>query len=302
MRVVVALGGNALSRRGGGVTVEGMRETALAAASEIAAAFPDDGLVITHGNGPQVGLLALQSEALRGSPPTPLDVLGAESEGMIGSLLEEALSRVMPRRQTAVLLTQVVVDRDDPSFARPTKPIGPIYPEEVGRRLAAERGWTLGADRDGVRRLVASPEPRAVRATHAIRALLEAGTVVVAAGGGGVPVVAAGAGVRGVPAVIDKDLTAALLATEIGADLLVILTDVPGVYASWPSRADLLARLTPASHPALRERGYAPGSMGPKIEAACRFVERTGRPAVIGALGELVAIVRGDAGTRVERE
>lgn len=299
MRLVVALGGNALSRRGEPFDVEAMRRRVGDAADELARAAGHAELAVTHGNGPQVGFLALQAEAVPGAAPTPLDVLGAESEGMIGFVLEEALASRLPGREIAALLTQVEVDPADPAFARPDKPIGPVYPRAEGARLAAARGWTMTEDRGGLRRVVASPSPLAVRELRTIARLVEAGVVVVCAGGGGVPVVTKDGVVRGVPAVVDKDLTAALLAQGLGADRLVLLTDVDAVYADWPAAREPIGR---ASAGELRARAFPAGSMGPKVEAACRFAEATGRPASIGALGALDAILEGRAGTCVVGE
>jgi carbamate kinase len=258
-------------------------------------------VVVTHGNGPQVGLLALQAEAYRDVAPYPLDVLGAESEGMIGYLLEQELMNALPGRPVATLLTQVSVDAADPAFTRPSKPIGPVYDEPAGRRLAAERGWAVAPDGDGVRRVVASPEPRAILELSTIRLLVAGGVLVVCAGGGGVPVtVAAHGAVHGVEAVVDKDRAAALLAERLDADALLLLTDVPGVVAGWGTAAAVeLDRVTPAQ---LRDMTFAAGSMGPKVEAACRFAERTGRLAAIGALDDAEAILAGRAGTQVRVE
>jgi carbamate kinase len=255
-------------------------------------------IVVTHGNGPQVGLLALQSEAYHGVRPYPLDVLDAESEGMIGYLLEEELRNVLPGREVATLLTQVVVDPADPAFAHPTKPIGPVYEASTAQRLAAERGWTVGLDGADWRRLVPAPAPRLIIELAAIRLLVEAGVLVICVGGGGIPVVQDRAGgLRGVEAVIDKDLASALLATQLGADRLLLLTDVPYVERDWRTpTARPIQRATPAD---LRALTFAAGSMGPKVEAACRFVEATGRVAAIGALTEADAVLRGAAGTQV---
>ncbi len=290
MRVVVALGGNALCRRGEPISTEVMRLRVAEAASELARVCARDELVVTHGNGPQVGLLAMQTEV--GGYPAPLDVLGAASEGMIGFLVEEALAGRMEKREVVALLTQVVVDRDDPAFARPEKPVGPFYNEPDARRLAAARGWTIGPDGAGFRRLVASPEPRAIRELAAIERLVEAGAVVVCAGGGGIPVLVDEVGVRGIPAVVDKDLTASLLARSLDADALVLLTDVDGVFDPWPGGRPMRN----ATAAEMRARRFAPGSMQPKVDAACRFVESAKRPAFIGRLGareDLLARRRG---------
>jgi len=294
VRVVVALGGNALCRRGECVEPEVMRARLAEASRELAAVASRHELVVTHGNGPQVGLLALQAEAH--GDALALDLLGAESEGMIGFLIEEALASRLPGSDVAVLLTQVVVDAADPAFGQPDKPIGPVYDAEKGAALAKARGWTMVREPDGLRRVVASPKPRGVRELGAIRKLVEAGVIVVCAGGGGVPVVVGEHGVHGVPAVVDKDLTTALIAEGLGADALVLLTDVPNVFLDWPANHAPVARTTPD---AIRRVKFARGSMGPKVEAACRFAAATGKPARIGALGQLEAVLEGHAGTTI---
>lgn len=240
--VVVALGGNALLRRGEPAEAARQQANVAAAAHAIAALDAGNRLVITHGNGPQVGLLALQAEAYPDVPAYPLDVLGAESEGMIGYLLDQALvNELPPGRRVATLLTQTVVAADDPAFTSPSKPIGPVYDPAAGEVLARERGWQVRPDGDRVRRVVPSPEPVDIVEIETIRLLLEAGVLVVCTGGGGIPVVSRpGAGLAGVEAVIDKDLAAALLAERLRADFLLMLTDVPVVEAEWG---------TPAAHP-----------------------------------------------------
>ena len=254
-------------------------------------------VVITHGNGPQIGLLALQAAAYRDVRPYPLDVLGAESEGMIGFLIEEALASELPGREIATLITQVEVDAADPAFANPTKPIGPVYAEAEARRLAAQTSWTLVADGRGYRRAVPSPAPKRIREINVIKLLVESGIVLVCAGGGGIPVIASDGGLHGVEAVIDKDHSAALLAEEIRADALLLLTDVSAVWTRWPmSEGRPIGHTTPAE---LRSFSFAPGSIGPKVEAACRFVERTGGTAGIGAIEQAEAILDGAAGTIV---
>lgn len=299
MRLVVALGGNALLRRGERADVDAQRGRLRGAVSALADLAHRHDLVVTHGNGPQVGLLALQAEAYPGGPAVPLDVLGAESEGMIGYLLEQELRNALPGREVATLLTQVVVDADDAAFRNPTKPIGPVYPPEEGERLGRERGWSMVRDAGGLRRVVASPVPRRILELEAIRRLRSDRRIVVCAGGGGIPVVVGGDGVmRGVEAVVDKDHSAALLAEGVGADGLVLLTDVAGVYEDFGTPRQRLIRSGTAEH--LKGRSFAPGSMGPKVTAACRFVERTGGWAAIGALEEAAAIVSGAAGTLIE--
>ena len=298
MRVVVALGGNALLRRGQPMTAENQRANVRTAAEALAPIARGNELVISHGNGPQVGLLALQGEAYHEVEQYPLDVLGAEAEGMIGYLLEQELVNALGDARVATLLTQVVVDADDPAFAHPTKPIGPTFDPAVAARLAAERGWALAPDRDGSRRVVASPEPRSIVELPTIRLLVEAGVIVVCVGGGGIPVLLDDHGrLRGAEAVIDKDLAAALLAQRLGADALLLLTDVAAVEVGWGTPgASPLGETTSTE---LRAIDFEPGSIGPKVEAACRFAEATGAVAGIGALADAGAILHGERGTRV---
>jgi carbamate kinase len=300
MRVVLALGGNALLRRNEPPEAEVQRANVLTAvARSVAPIAREHSVVITHGNGPQIGLLALQMAAFTQVKPYPLDVLGAESEGMIGYLIEQALAAELPGCEVATLLTQVEVDPTDPAFAKPTKPIGPVYGEAEAQALAARHGFRFARDGGGFRRVVASPLPRRIRELDAIRLLVGAGVIVICAGGGGIPVVrTAGSGLRGVEAVIDKDRSAALLAAELDADALLLLTDVAEVWTSWPRTADSrpLARATTQE---LRSYEFAAGSMGPKVEAACWFAEHTGRIAAIGAMEQAPAILAGRAGTRV---
>jgi carbamate kinase len=299
MRVVVALGGNALMQRGEPLEASIQREHVAEAARSIAALARHHSLILTHGNGPQVGLLALQSESYRAVRPYPLDVLVAESEGMIGYLLEQALQNELSGRQVATLLTEVEVDRDDPAFARPTKPVGPVYTEGEAHWLATEHGWQVARDGGGYRRVVASPEPRQIVEIDAIRRLAAAGAIVICAGGGGIPVVVDPASGRrhGIEAVIDKDLSAALLAIQVEADFLVLLTDVGAVEEGWGGPGARPIRwATPAR---LRTLSFAPGSMAPKIEAACRFVEATGCRAGIGSLALASEILAGRSGTSI---
>jgi carbamate kinase len=295
-RIVAALGGNALLRRGEPLEADLQRANVKRAAAALAAAANDHQLVVTHGNGPQIGLLALQAAALAGVEPYPLDVLGAETEGMIGYLLEQEFRNALPGRDVATLLTQVVVDPADSAFAFPAKPIGPVYTEEEARRLAAAHGWTIAPDGTGFRRVVASPEPLRILELTTIRLLIDAGALVICTGGGGIPVSIADDVLRGVEAVIDKDLAAARLAEDIGAELLVLLTDVPGVLRDLNRSDSVLAHAQPAD---LRSMRLPAGSMGPKAEAACRFVERTGGRAAIGALEDAEALVKGTAGTQI---
>ncbi|HVW47563.1 MAG TPA: carbamate kinase [Solirubrobacterales bacterium] len=300
MRILVALGGNALLRRGEPADAATQRRNVESAAAGLATLAADHDLVLTHGNGPQVGLLALQSESYRDVAPYPLDVLGAESEGMVGHLLELALRNHLPDREIATVLTETLVDRDDPAFADPSKPIGPVYTAAEAARLRTGRGWVMGRDGNGSRRLVPSPEPRAICELRPLRLLVDAGVLVICAGGGGIPVTMDADGrLQGVEGVVDKDLTAALLARRLDADLLLMLTDVDAVYLGWGTADEHPLREAEADQ--LREMGFASGSMGPKVEAACRFVEATGATAAIGALADAPAIVAGTAGTRVVR-
>jgi carbamate kinase len=294
---VVALGGNALLPRGERPEAAAQLRAARTAAQTLAPAAARLRLVVTHGNGPQVGLLALMSDAYEGVAPYPLDVLDAESEGQIGYVIELELDNAIGSADTVALITRVEVDVDDPAFGSPTKFIGPVYEEEEARSLAAERGWSIAPDGERWRRVVPSPEPRRIVQLPAIRRLVENGFVVVCAGGGGVPVVPDGDGHRGVEAVIDKDLCSALLATDLGADLLVLATDVDGVYLEWGTPEQrMIGKTTPEE---LRGHDFADGSMGPKVEAACRFAEATGGRAAIGALDDLEGLLDQTSGTQV---
>ena len=297
-RLVVALGGNALLQRGETASAEVQRGHAAEAIGAVAELARDHDIVLTHGNGPQVGLLALQSLAYTEVPPYPLDVLGAESEGMIGYVLEQELENRLRGRTVVTVLTQIVVDPHDGGFRDPTKFVGPVYDRETAERLAAERGWTVKEDGSHYRRVVPSPEPLEIVELKAIELLVESGAIVICSGGGGIPVARAGDGsIHGVEAVIDKDLAGELLAESVGATFFLMLTDVPAVQLDWgkPDARSLHA-VTAAE---LRRHRFADGSMGPKVEAACRFVERTGGTAAIGALKDAPEIVAGRAGTLV---
>jgi carbamate kinase len=307
MRVVVALGGNALLRRGEPLTAENQRANARTACEALAPVALEHELVVSHGNGPQVGLLALQGAAYTPVEAYPLDLLGAQTEGMIGYLIQQELGNELPfEKPLATLLTQIEVDGADPAFGNPTKPIGPVYGEDEAKQLAAEKGWTFKPDGDSMRRVVPSPIPRRIFGVDTITALLDRGCVVICAGGGGIPVmytdepVTAGRRLVGVEAVIDKDLASALLAADIGADVLAIVTDVDGVYADWGTPDQrLIERATPAE---LETSEFAEGSMGPKVKAACQFAEQTGGRAVIGSIRQTQALLAGDAGTTVTLE
>lgn len=298
MRMVVALGGNALLRRGEPLTAGRQRENVRMAAQALAPLAREHQLVITHGNGPQVGLLALQSAAYTAVESYPLDVLGAESQGMIGYMIEQEFDRILASQPpTVTLLTQVEVDSQDPAFKDPSKFVGPVYDRAEAEHLAQERNWVVKPDGNKWRRVVPSPMPRRIMDTKVIDLLLSNGIVVVCAGGGGVPIVRKGDELIGVEAVIDKDRASGLLAKDLHADLFVMLTDVDAVYLDYgkPSQRALGA-ITPEE---LANDSFAAGSMGPKVEAACDFARATGQPAVIGSLANTTALIAGRAGTRV---
>lgn len=299
MRVVVALGGNALLKRAEPLTVENQRRNVARAATAIARLIAaGHQAIVTHGNGPQVGLMALQDEAYDLSLASPLDVLGAESEGMIGYLIEQELANALGGGKAAAILTRIEVDPADPAFGKPSKPIGPVYGKEAAAELAARRGWMMMPDGAHFRRAVASPRPQRILEIAAIRLLIEHEITVICAGGGGIPVVRQSDGThRGAEAVIDKDHASALLARDTGARALLMLTDVDGVYLDWgtPER-QLLRRAIPAQ---LRRHSFAAGSMGPKIEAALDFVGSGGAMAGIGRLEDALDILEGKAGTAI---
>lgn len=300
MRVVVALGGNALLQRGQPLSAENQRSNVKTAAKAIARIMEaGHEVVISHGNGPQVGLLALQNAAYKEGASYPLDVLSAESIGMIGYLIEQELDNLLPdAKLTGTLLTQIEVDPKDPAFGKPSKPIGPVYDEAEALEIGKARGWVMGRDGGKHRRLVASPLPKRIFQIKVIRLLVDNGVTVICAGGGGIPVIRLEDGsFTGIEAVIDKDRASALLAQEIGAQALLMLTDVDGVYQDWgTSRQKLINRASPAE---LGRREFASGSMGPKVEAAAAFVNGGGKLAGIGRLEDALAILEGKAGTSV---
>jgi carbamate kinase len=299
MRVVIAVGGNALLERGQKPDAAVQQANAARAVRALAPFAEEHEIVVTHGNGPQVGLLALESAAdPQLERPYPFDVLGAQTQGMIGYWLLQGLQNALPGRQVAALINQTLVSAADPAFAAPTKFVGPVYDEETARRLAAERGWTVRQDGRYWRRVVPSPRPQRIVETRVVRLLLGSGAIVVCAGGGGVPVIRNDDGkLQGVEAVVDKDLATEVLAESLEADALLLLTDVAGVVRGFGTpEASPMRRATPA---ALRREDFAAGSMGPKVEAACRFVEVTGDMAAIGALEDAPLILSGKAGTIV---
>jgi carbamate kinase len=299
MRIVIAIGGNALLERGQSPDAAIQRANARNAVQALAPLAEDHEIVITHGNGPQVGLLALESAAdLSLEQPYPLDVLGAQTQGMIGYWLLQALQNALPGRQVAAVVNQTLVSAADPAFGSPTKFVGPVYDESTARQISDERGWAVAPDGKYWRRVVPSPKPQRIVETRVVRLLLGSGAVVVCAGGGGVPVIRDESGkLQGVEAVVDKDLAAATLAEAIEADALLLLTDVPAVIRGFGTPdAEPILRATPA---ALRREHFPAGSMGPKVEAVCRFVEITGDLAAIGALTDATLILAGKAGTVV---
>jgi len=301
MRIVIALGGNALLKRGEPMTAAAQRANVRAVAPALAAVATRHQLVLSHGNGPQVGLLALQAAAYEEVAPYPLDVLGAQTEGMIGYVIEQELGNVLPFDVSlATLLTMIEVDPSDPAFANPTKFVGRVYSQEEADEVAEKTGWVFKPDGAHWRRVVPSPEPRRIFELRPIQSLLERNVVVICAGGGGIPTMYAPDDQRtlvGVEAVIDKDLAGELLARGVGASVFVMATDVDGVYADWGTPRQ--HRIESVSPDALRQMPFAAGSMGPKVEAAARFVELTGGRAAIGALSEIEKIVDGVAGTQV---
>jgi carbamate kinase len=310
-RIVVALGGNALIRRGeDGSTAIQRRNLLGAARALVDLERKGHELVLTHGNGPQVGFLAIEADAARSIvPPPPLDVLVAESQGQIGYLLAQALTAQFAmegrQRAIAVVLSQTVVDPADAAFDAPTKPVGPMYDQLTARRLAAEHGWTIAPDGSGWRRVVPSPQPLEIVEASSVRSLADMGAIVIASGGGGIPVSRTRSGALvGVEAVVDKDLAAVVLAVSVDADALLLLTDVPAAHIGWGGRDAIpIRRLTlEGARAGVRDGTFATGSMGPKVAAAAEFVRETGGFAAIGALDDAVGVLEGRVGTRLVDE
>ncbi|MGC9400879.1 carbamate kinase [Vibrio genomosp. F10 str. 9ZC157] len=298
--VVVALGGNALLRRGEPLEAEVQRhniETAVKTISEIA---KDYQVVLVHGNGPQVGLLALQGLEYKAVSPYPLDVLGSETQGMIGYMLMQEFKNHLPDRNISCMLTQMTVDANDPAFSDPTKPIGPIYEEAEARELAEKYHWTVKPDGQHFRRVVPSPQPTGIVEHQAITKLIDEGHLVICTGGGGIPVKKVDGKLVGVEAVIDKDMSAAYLAKQLEADALLILTDTDAVYLDWGKPTQHALRSTTPSE--LSKYQFDAGSMGPKIEASCEFIKQGGKVVGIGALEDGLQILQGTAGTNIVRE
>ncbi len=303
MRIVVALGGNALLKRSEPVTTQTQRRNVMKAALAIAPLVDEHSVVIVHGNGPQVGLLSLQAESYTGAEPYPLDVLDAGTQGMIGYLIQQELRSILPpETEVVTVLTMVVVDPEDPAFANPVKFVGPVYAHADADALAAQKGWTFRQDGQAWRRVVASPEPKRIVEINPITWLLERRAVVVCAGGGGIPIARPSPGSRdlaGVEAVVDKDLASEVLAEDVGAELFIMATDVDGVYVGWGTPLQRkLGLVTPEE---IAGYDFAAGSMGPKVEAAIRFADKTGGNAVIGALADIPEMLTGKTGTRVAR-
>lgn len=298
--LVVALGGNALLKRGEPLEADIQRKNIELAAKTIARLTQQWRVILVHGNGPQVGLLALQNSAYASVTPYPLDILGAESQGMIGYMLQQALKNQLPQREISVLLTQVEVDAHDPAFSNPTKYIGPIYDQTQANTLQVEKGWVFKADGKAFRRVVPSPQPKRIVESDAIQALIARDHLVICNGGGGVPVVEKADGYHGIEAVIDKDLSAALLASQLHADALLILTDADAVYLDWgkPTQRPL-AQVTPEI---LGKMQFDAGSMGPKVTACANFVSQCHGIAGIGSLADGPAILSGEKGTLIRPE
>ncbi len=301
MRIVVALGGNALLKRGEPMTAEVQRSNVRVAAKSLAPVAGKHQLVLSHGNGPQVGLLALQASAYKEVEAYPLDVLGAQTEGMIGYLIEQELGNLLPFDVPfATILTMVEVDPEDPAFQDPTKFVGPVYDKVEADKLAAEKSWVFKQDGNKWRRVVPSPLPKRIFELRPVKWLLEHNTVVICGGGGGIPTMYIPGEERkltGVEAVIDKDLVSELLSRELDADLFVMATDVDGVYLDWGKPGQ--RKIEQISAADLKSYHFAAGSMGPKVNAAIQFVERTGKRAAIGSLADIEQIVEGEAGTNV---
>jgi carbamate kinase len=302
MRIVIAIGGNALLKRGELLSADNQARNMAKSAIELAQVCAGHQVAIVHGNGPQVGLLALEAALYKDVPPYPLDILGAESQGMIGYVIAQAMRAALPGRDIVALVTQTLVDEHDNAFETPTKPIGPVYTKAEVEDLAAQCDWHFAPDGDHMRRVVASPKPLDILELAVIHKLLAADVLTICCGGGGIPVVGdlgtdLTGKVRGIEAVIDKDLAAALLAIKINADRFIILTDVDGVYTDWNTPTQKLIRSTTVTR--INSMAFPKGSMGPKVDAACQFVMRTGKPVSIGNLQAASAVMAGSAGTMI---
>lgn len=300
MKVVIALGGNALLRRGERADADVQMANVRIAAKAIAEIAKEHNVVLTHGNGPQVGLLALQADAYKDVTPYPFDVLGAESQGMIGYMVAQCVGNDLPDRQVVNIITQTEVDPNDPAYADPRKFVGPVYDKETAEKLAAERGWTVAADGKYFRRVVPSPQPKKIVEIDTIRRLVDSGAMVIASGGGGIPVIRNAEGrLEGSEAVIDKDMSASIMAAELDADALLILTDAPSIALDWgtPDQKEI-KEVSPEK---LKEYSFAKGSMGPKVEAVCRFAETGKGFGAVGRLEDALDILNGKAGTIIRK-
>ncbi|MGF1765671.1 carbamate kinase [Aliivibrio kagoshimensis] len=295
--VVVALGGNALLRRGEPLEADTQRANIAKAAKTISEIAKEYNVVLVHGNGPQVGLLALQGLEYKAVAPYPLDVLGSETQGMIGYMLMQELRNLLPQLNVSCMLTQMKVDPNDPAFLDPTKPIGPIYPEAEARDLAEKYNWTVKPDGKHFRRVVPSPQPIGIVEDDAISCLIAQGHLVICTGGGGIPVKEENGKLIGIEAVIDKDMSAAYLAKQINADALLILTDANAVYLDWGKPTQQAIRSTTPKE--LSQYEFDAGSMGPKIEASCEFINQGGKLVGIGDLEDGLSILNGTAGTNI---
>lgn len=302
MRIVIALGGNALLKRGEPLSAENQLNNVRIASQQMAGIVEGNEVVIAHGNGPQVGLLALQGASYKDVETYPLDVLGAETEGMIGYLIQQEMGNQLPiETPLATILTQVEVSADDPAFNNPTKPIGPVYDKETAEKLVKDKGWNIAPDGDKFRRVVPSPRPKRIFEIRPVKWLLEQGSVVICAGGGGIPTCYDKDGkLHGIEAVIDKDLCSALLAEQLVADCLIIATDVNGVYLNYGK--DNQQKISKANPEALLNEKFPAGSMAPKVQAACEFVQNTGNKAIIGSLEEIEEMLKGQAGTIISSD
>lgn len=300
MKVVIALGGNALLRRGERADADVQMANVRIASKAVAEIAKEHNVVLTHGNGPQVGLLALQADAYKDVTPYPFDVLGAESQGMIGYMVAQCVGNDLPDRQVVNIITQTEVDPKDPAYTDPRKFVGPVYDKETAEKLAAERGWTIAADGKYFRRVVPSPQPKKIVEIETIRQLVDSGAMVIASGGGGIPVVRNEQGkLEGSEAVIDKDMSASIMADELDADALLILTDAPSIALDWgtPDQKEI-KEVSPEK---LKEYSFAKGSMGPKVEAVCRFANTGKGFGAVGRLEDALDILNGKAGTIIRK-
>ncbi len=301
MKVVIALGGNALLRRGERADADVQMANVRIAAKAVAEIAKEHNVVLTHGNGPQVGLLALQADAYKDVTPYPFDVLGAESQGMIGYMVAQCVGNDLPDRQVVNIITQTEVDPNDPAYSDPRKFVGPVYDKETAEKLAAERGWTVAADGKYFRRVVPSPQPKKIVEIDTIRQLVDSGAMVIASGGGGIPVVRNAQGkLEGSEAVIDKDMSASIMAAELDADALLILTDAPSIALDWgtPDQKEI-KEVSPEK---LQEYNFAKGSMGPKVDAVCRFANTGKGFGAVGRLEDALDILNGKAGTIIRKD